>query len=308
MNIKTNIKKCKKIIKHLLPYWIVSLHDKFIEYNRIENKIRRYFCRIDKEENDEEVKLVCDFFKKNQLTVSPYPYAFTENYNASDIIVYHDEICKMKYVIYRNKKCYFPRNWDYFMIQKYYNSLRIEQDINSPHKYETESYTVKKGDVIADVGAAEGIWALTYAEEASEIYIFECDNLWEEPLCQTFLPWKDKVFLVKKFVSDRTESNIISLDDYFKSTVVNFIKADIEGAEESMLIGAEKFLSRQADIKIVICTYHKQDDGKILKTELENIGFETEYSKGYMFPIPYGETREPYMRRGLIRGMKSLNK
>jgi hypothetical protein len=45
---------------------------------------------------------------------------------------------------------------------------------------------------------------------------------------------------------------------------VDFIKADIEGAERYMLMGAKNVLHDFAP-KIAICTYHLPDDPKVLR-------------------------------------------
>ena len=45
---------------------------------------------------------------------------------------------------------------------------------------------------------------------------------------------------------------------------VDFIKADIEGAERYMLMGAKRVLKEFAP-KIAICTYHLPDDPKVLR-------------------------------------------
>jgi len=75
--------------------------------------------------------------------------------------------------MHENKRLYFPENWNTERIRDCYNNLCIEQDKDSPHRYEADGYIVQEGDVIADVGAAEGIWALNYTEKAGKIYLFE---------------------------------------------------------------------------------------------------------------------------------------
>lgn len=59
----------------------------------------------------------------------------------------------------------------------------------------------------------------------------------------------------------------ISLDDYVrinKLESVDFIKADIEGAERELLEGAKETLARFAP-KLSICTYHREDDKEVLE-------------------------------------------
>lgn len=55
------------------------------------------------------------------------------------------------------------------------------------------------------------------------------------------------------------EIDEIGLDDYFGNTDVSFIKADIEGAEYEMLLGAEQLIKRCVP-KIAISVYHRPDD------------------------------------------------
>jgi hypothetical protein len=45
---------------------------------------------------------------------------------------------------------------------------------------------------------------------------------------------------------------------------VDFIKADIEGAERLMLKGAQKTLARFAP-KLALCTYHLPDDPDVME-------------------------------------------
>jgi hypothetical protein len=59
-----------------------------------------------------------------------------------------------------------------------------------------------------------------------------------------------------------------TLDDFFARhdlLRVDFIKADIEGAERLMLQGAQQTLRRFAP-KLSICTYHLPDDKEVLET------------------------------------------
>lgn len=229
-----------------------------------------------------------------------FPYENTRKYSKNDIEVIYDISCKMNYVMHNGKRLYFPARFDK-SIKNYYNALRKEQDAQSPHRYEVDGFIVREGDIIADVGAAEGNWALDNIEKAGRVYLFETDGFWVEALSKTFEPWKEKVTIVNKFVSNKNTKNETTLDEYFKDKRLDFIKADIEGAEISLLLGAKNVLADNSNLKLLICTYHRQDDGKRIKEILESSGYYTEYSQKYMLYINDPELEEPYIRRGLIR-------
>jgi hypothetical protein len=71
-----------------------------------------------------------------------------------EVPVYFDKNCQMSYVFHENKRMYFPKGWESTQIREYYNRLLMEQDKDSPHCYETDSFYVQDGDSVADVGAA----------------------------------------------------------------------------------------------------------------------------------------------------------
>jgi hypothetical protein len=182
----------------------------------------------------------------------------------------------------------------------------VEQDAASPHRYETTEFHVSEGDVVVNAGVAGGNFALSIVDKVKKIYLFEVDKAWIEVLKITFAPWKDKVVIVNKYVSDNNKGNCITLDNFFGQEQIDFIKADIEGAEPLLLAGAETILSRQTSMKIVLCTYHKHDDAETLNQILTAKGFHTEFSKGYMIFLHeiYDKLKPPYLRKGVIRGVK----
>jgi len=301
-------KALKQIVKWCIPHGLVEYRKQRISqkmaesdpYREKKERIRDYFLSLNPSEQEQEVLEIMEYFKENPFSV--FPYAFASEYNGN---AFYDKTCGMHYVLHKNKKLYFPKNMPVESIYGYYKRLCMEQDEDSPHRYETEEFTVKKGDVIADVGAAEGIWALTYAELAKKIYLFECNPEWLQALQKTFEPWKEKVAIVNKYVSDASGGINITLDDCFENEALNFVKVDIEGYELKLLDGGMKTLAREKDIKLLLCTYHKKGDAEKLKERLEELGFATEYSKGYMLFIYDNDLEEPYIRRGLIRARKN---
>ena len=264
-----------------------------------EHKIRTYFQNLNRQNVDSELLEIIKYFDNHPFSI--FPYDFVKKYNPLDIDVFFDEAAKMKYILHDNKRMYFPRFWDASSIRSYYTGLCIEQDVASPHRYETPEYTVKEGDVIADIGAAEGIWALTYAEKAEKIYLFECEKDWITALKKTFEPWQEKVTIVHKYISNITKNEYITLDDFVNGKKINFIKADIEGMELHLLEGGVKTLTDADDVKLLLCAYHNQDDAEKLRSFLEAKRFTVENTKGYMLFIWDTTLREPYIRRGLLR-------
>lgn len=59
---------------------------------------------------------------------------------------------------------------------------------------------------------------------------------------------------------------------------------------------------RQRKTKIACCTYHRQNDADALAQMLENAGFRTSFSDGWML-LPMNGIRHPYFRRGVIRAV-----
>ena len=95
-----------------------------------------------------------------------------------------------------------------------YRSLEEEQDLHSPHYYFFDGLTLSENSVVADIGVAEGNFGLKIVDRVKELYLFECDAGWIEALEATFEPWKDKVHIVNRFVSDTTSSDTVRLDDF----------------------------------------------------------------------------------------------
>lgn len=63
---------------------------------------------------------------------------------------------------------------------------------------------------------------------------------------------------------------IYSLDDYFADKPVSFIKADIEGFEYQMLVGATQIIQRDKPL-LAICIYHSASDMYAIPLLIKNI-------------------------------------
>jgi len=254
--------------------------------------------------NDEEVE-VLEFLKKNPLHI--FPYHFPEKYKPEDIKIEKDEDKGLLFTYWEGKKLYYKNGHQVKKAQTYFNSLLLEQDPNSPHRYLTSEFKVKQGDVIVDVGSAEGNFSLSVIEKASKVYLFEVEKDWIKALEATFEPWKEKVEVVQKYVSDEDTMDSIKLDTFFNiGQTVNFIKADVEGAEAKVVNGATRLIKSQPNLKIAVCTYHRQSDAEDLDKLLKRMAFVNHFSDKYMI-FHFGSTNivePPYLRKAVLRAVK----
>lgn len=241
------------------------------------------------------------YIRKNGFNI--FPYSFNTKYKPVDVEVFTDE-SGLKYVIQNGHRLYFTRQHSAVDIQWSYAFLNCEQDPDSPHCYANESCKVEQGDVLFDVGAAEGNFSLAMIEKVSKLYIFEADVAWIEALERTFEPWKEKVTIINKFASDHDSESTVTIDSITKYLQKNsslFLKLDVEGAEQSVLNGAMLSIGSGAfKVKAIVCTYHHPEDYENLSNFMLTKGFTVETTKGYML-FPYNNNlKPPYFRRGLI--------
>jgi len=302
-NIKKILKPLlKKISNKKIRDFIIFLHNKSNEYT-YNRSVLKYYSKFDLNQIEPEKAKVIKFLRENPFNL--FPYEFTKKYNSSDIKVLKDEKNGLKYSFLNSKKIYFKKKLSEDNIKNILNSLTLEQDIESPHRYLVENFNLSENEIVADIGAAEGDFALSIIDKVKMLYIFEADPELIESLKATFEPWKEKVVIVNKYISNKSNDMFTTLDLFFENKELpTFLKIDIEGAEYDSLQGANKILSKDSGIKVVIATYHKHNDEIVLNNELKKYGFKTEFSKGYILSIWDGIIKEPFLRRALIRAKK----
>jgi FkbM family methyltransferase len=161
---------------------------------------------------------------------------------------------------------------------------------------------IEKDDVLIDAGANFGLFSIFSSHiigKEGKIYSFELVERTKEFLEKNIKNNNiDNCIVVKKalgesnkevdiFINDKNleESSLvinnllrrkekikqIKLDDFIKDNniqKVDFIKADIEGAERNMLRGAEKTIKKFKP-KIAICTYHLPDEPEVIENILK---------------------------------------
>jgi len=151
--------------------------------------------------------------------------------------------------------------------------------------------TVKNGDIVIDAGAWIGDFSAYAIHKGAIVFAFEpVKNIFDE-LSEMAKLNGEKLHPVQKglsnvegeipiFISDSASSivqQVSSISEIIKLTTldkfveenklprVDFIKADIEGAERDMLRGATNVLKTFAP-KLAICTYHLPDDPEVLES------------------------------------------
>lgn len=184
-------------------------------------------------------------------------------------------------------------------LKDYINDLVKYGNFEGP--YETENVKLQAGDIVIDAGANMGVFSVLAADAGTTVYAFEPQPSVHELLEANakLNSFADKINLVKFGLSDKkctvdffedfsqfTSSGMVmsvenrqgktykidcvSLDEWVRENNiprVDFIKADIEGAERLMLDGAKETL-RKFKPRLAICTYHLPDDPKVLREKI----------------------------------------
>lgn len=264
-------------------------------------KVRKELISTFGNNADQEIRSVIYYLKKHRVT--KFPYDFVSRYNEKEVLVHYDEQKKLPYTITPDyDKLYFKRSFSTKRVQRLFNALLLEQDEECPHRYLDENFNAGDNDIVADFGAGDGNFSLSIIRKVEKIYLFESDPEWLEPLEATFEPWKNKVEIVNREVSNKDDSRCCKIDTFFRDKTVNFFKIDVEGGESSLLEGAKEVLARESLRKIAICTYHKQADEQEFRELMQHEGFISTPSKGYMICCSDDLNPEsPYIRRGLLR-------
>jgi hypothetical protein len=232
--------------------------------------------------------------------ITPFSYPFILKYRDMPVDYQFDEQLTMYYVLHKDKRLYFPQQFSQKKIIKSYRWLMTEQDIYSPHRYITDISQLKD-KILLDCGAAEGMLTLDFIEIIKQAYLFECDKEWIKALNATFAPYKDKITIIDKYVSDTNEENNITIDKFLEDKEKNnlFLKMDIEGFEQMALRGASKTLEDSKDLDFAICTYHKKNDAIEIAAILNSYGFDYEYTQGYFY-VNWDEGKKGF-RKAIIK-------
>lgn len=191
------------------------------------------------------------------------------------------------------KLSYFSEIGD-IVLPSYFNDYSICSE--GPYELNDIDFRIEPGDIVFDCGANMGLFSALAINRGGIVYGFEPTPKTREYLRQYEEIYTNHMNIVPYALSDKNgetkfyinshlngENSISNLygtcsecitvqmetmDQFVKEngiSKVNFIKADIEGSERHMLLGAKETLKNFAP-KLSICTYHLKDDPEVLES------------------------------------------
>lgn len=153
-------------------------------------------------------------------------------------------------------------------------------DIADWHHYEIPETAIGADDIVADCGAAEGLFSLKVASVCRKVYAIEPLPLFITSLHKTLDPLSNAEIVpaalgarpgnaylsddgIMSVISERptaTPVQVTTIDDLFfrQGRSMTYLKADLEGYELEMLSGALETI-RANRPRIAITTYHQAD-------------------------------------------------
>jgi len=152
------------------------------------------------------------------------------------------------------------------------------------HYYQKDHSEVREGDVLLDIGAAEGLFALSVIDKCKKILLIEPNDSFVNSLKRTFSNYTDKIEIFNvavgsvdgkisfdqnslngRVVIDASSSNqkeMWMIDHLLPvHTKISYLKADLEGFEVEMLKGAKETILRNRP-RIAITSYHPENEAK----------------------------------------------
>jgi predicted RNA methylase len=266
--IYTQLRDGLGVPDYKIRHWTYWMRTEFLNFYHTVDKL-----------NEAENEVVRYVEKNDRLFV--FNYDFVSKYAHSVSCVFDDE-CGMYYGDYNGRRLYLKKSFNTKdKADTYFTSLMIEQDKLSPHRYLDDTFSVN-GGIVLDAGAAEGNFALEVIEKVDKVILVEADKGWNEALLKTFEPWKEKVLIINKYLSDKDDEVNISIDTIAEMYNIDFIKMDIEGAEVNAVIGGTGYLNMASKLKMALCVYHNHEDEDKLREVLGSMNYNMNATYGYM--------------------------
>lgn len=304
----------RTFIQNLYSLWVYDYHmtdlearfrlDVLEKWGKLQKQLSYYNGELS---NSPEIQFI-----KNAVSPQMNLYPYKKIKDISSIDVQYDSTLKMPYVLHEGKRLYYPKSYTCEKCESSYRFVIAYDQIlgggyleKAPHCYQTSAFKVEEGDVLVDCGAAEGLFSLDVIDRVSHAFLIEADAVWLPALQATFAPYKDKVTIIPKYLSDKNDKHNVTLATLLANhTESCFIKMDIEGAEKQVVKCSMDFLKSRENVRLVCCTYHYQHDAEELSELFEAIGYKYTFSDGYLLFALYDNLEPPYLRHVLIRAQK----
>ena len=202
-----------------------------------------------------------------------------------------------------NTPLYWPKK---FPVEGIYQVSAETFDTDDWHFYQKTHTEITDNEIILDIGTAEGLLPLTVVDRIQKIIMIEPSAHFCQVLEKTFEPFSHKVQILhtavgkesgEVFLDERSLSSGVSttgqkisiktIDELIgENEKITYLKADIEGFEYDMLLGARKTIQRNKP-KIAITTYHKSNDyQEIIKLIQSYVPEYKYYVKGVFHEAP----------------------
>ena len=155
-------------------------------------------------------------------------------------------------------ECFNPHNW---------------------HNFLSPRFHIGTADVVIDCGAAEGLFTWFAAQRGAQVHAFEPDAGFVASIRKSFADSpqvsinhcalghrsgqaylsEDEIFSRLTAADCGTPVELRTLDDAMGEAKVTFLKADVEGYEFRVLLGAEAVIRRHQP-RIAVTVYHPQNN------------------------------------------------
>lgn len=215
-------------------------------------------------------------------------------------------------------KCFKAEFLDIIMSELTIHVSRPIPFLEGPYEY--GDVKINAQDNVLDIGANYGLFSSLASSKGANVYAFEPTPRVLDSYLRPLEQENANIHVIPRAVTDKTGKALFHIDnnntscnkvvtdnpengcalivnttsvddfvDFTHLTHVDFIKADIEGAERLMLEGAQYTLKEFAP-NLSICTYHLLDDKKVL-TDLI-LSANPDYEITYAYKKLYARTRK----------------